>query len=373
MEIEQKLSKDIQNICSCAGIPYIDVLCSKEDKQVFRYTSGDNVTGKERLQMYSCSKPITALAAMILVEKGKLSLDDEVEKYLPEIEEAFLLSDSGEKISPKNKMKVRHLLTMTAGFTYDLKTRSVRQIIENNRKAKLRDFIKAFVASPLSFEPGERFQYSLCHDVLAAVIEVVSGLRFSAFIQKYIFDPLGMKYSFFDNRRQDFLQMYEANEDGKIFLTDHKNPLIPTVEYESGGAGLTSTVEDYAKFARMLANDGVAASGKRIISSDFLKIMTNEQIEKMSIKNHFACIQGDDYGYGFGLRVRKVSTGWGLPKGEFGWDGAAGSYLMVDPINKISIVIGMNVMNWPYVFQNKHLEIVRLIYENCFRNGDGKE
>ena len=269
MKTEQKLSKGIQAICSCAGVPYIDVLCCKGDQQVFRYTLGDSITGKECLQMYSCSKPITALAAMILVEKGKLSLDDEVEKYLPEIKEAFLLNDLGEKISPKNKMTVRHLLTMTAGFTYDLKTRSVRQIIEKNKRAKLREFIEAFVASPLSFEPGERFQYSLCHDVLAAVIEAASGLRFSTFIQKHIFDPLGMKNSFFDNRSQPFLEMYEANADGKIFLTDHTNPLIPTVEYESGGAGLTSTVEDYSKFARMLANGGVAASGKRIISSDF--------------------------------------------------------------------------------------------------------
>ncbi|MBR6795040.1 MAG: serine hydrolase, partial [Clostridia bacterium] len=82
--------------------------------------------------------------------------------------------------------------------------------------------------------------------------------------------------------------------------------------------------------------------------------------------NQFTCLQGRDYGYGFGVRVRKVATDWGLPQGEFGWDGAAGSYLMIDPINKVSIVMGMNVKGWPSIFQDKHLEIVKLIYEKFF-------
>lgn len=368
MATSEKISQEIEKICAQTGIPYIDVLCHREGKQIFRYIYGENATGKEQLQMYSCSKPVTAIAAMILIERGQLSIGDKVEKYLPEIKNAFLLDGSGKKISPKNKMTIYHLLTMTAGFTYDIATPPILEVVKNNKEAKLRDFIRAFVSSPLSFEPGTSFLYSLCYDVLAAVIEVASGMQFSAFVQKNIFEPLKMTHSFFDNRALPFLQMYEADAKGNIHLSSGKNSLLPTAAYESGGAGLVSTVEDYSLFARMLANEGANAAGERIVSSDCLKQMASEQIGEMSLNNQFTCIQGDDYGYGFGVRVRKNRTNWGLSKGEFGWDGAAGSYLMVDPVHKISIVIGMHVMSWPYIFTGKHLEIVRLIYENCFQD-----
>lgn len=195
---------------------------------------------------------------------------------------------------------------------------------------------------------------------------MVSGKKFSSFVQENIFDPLGMQNSFFDNRPCSLLEMYMADSKGQIRLTDNKNYLLCTNEYESGGAGLVCTLDDYSIFAQMLANGGVSSTGKRIVGEKILHDMASEQIEQMSIKNQFTCIQGEDYGYGLGVRVRKVETEWGLPKGEFGWDGAAGSYLMVDPVHKISIVIGMHVRAWPFVFENKHLEIVKLIYKKFF-------
>ena len=362
----ETLGKSIDKICLRQGVPYMDILCCQGNDLVFSHAFGKNVDRKDYLQMYSCSKPITALAAMILIEKGKIFLDDIVEKYLPEVSKAFLLNEFGEKVSPKNKMTIRHLLTMTAGFSYSVQTEPIKTLIKNNKNAKLRDFISAFIASPLSFEPGERFQYSLCHDVLAAVIEVVSGKRFSSFVQEEIFAPLDMRDSFFDNRPCSLLEMYIADNNGQVRLTDNKNYLLCTNEYESGGAGLVCTLNDYSIFARMLANGGISSNGKRIVGEKILHDMASEQIEQMSIKNQFTCIQGEDYGYGLGVRVRKVETEWGLPKGEFGWDGAAGSYLMVDSVQKVSIVIGMHVRGWPSVFQNKHLEIVRLIYEKFF-------
>lgn len=361
------LKENIKNICLQQGIPYMDIICFQGNELIFEYSFGKNGDSQDYLQMYSCSKPITALAAMILVEKGNICLDDPVEQYLPEVSKAFLLNELGEKVSPKNKMTIRHLLTMTAGFSYNLQTEPIKALIRKDKNAKLRDFISAFVASPLSFDPGMQFQYSLCHDVLAAVIEVVSGKSFSAFVQESIFEPLNMRNSFFDNRTCSLLEMYIADNNGQVRLTDNKNYLLCTREYESGGAGLVCTLKDYSIFAQMLANGGVASNGKRIINEKILRSMASEQIGKMSIKNQFTCIQGEEYGYGLGVRVRKVETDWGLPKGEFGWDGAAGSYLMVDPIKKISIVIGMHLRAWPFVFQNKHLEIVRLIYEKFFQ------
>ncbi len=356
------LEKSIEKICVEQGVPYMDVICYQADEKIFEYTFGKEEKGNEYLQMYSCSKPITALATMILIERGQLCLDDAVEKYLPEISNAFLLNETGEQVAPKNKMSVRHLLTMTAGFTYNLQTEPIREAIRKNKNAKLRDFISAFVATRLSFEPGKKFQYSLCHDVLAAVIEVVSGKSFSSFVQETIFAPLGMCNSFFDNRDCPLSKMYVVDNNGQVCLTDNINSLLLTNDYESGGAGLVCTIEDYSIFAKMLANGGLSSTGKRIVDEKILREMASEQIGQLNIENQFTCVQGSDYGYGFGVRVRKVATDWGLPQGEFGWDGAAGSYLMIDPINKVSIVIGMNVRNWPRIF-DKHLEIVKLIYK----------
>ena len=360
----QALKGKIDKLCMKQGVPYMDILCYRENDLIFSYSFGEKGDGEEYLQMYSCSKPITALAAMILIEKGKMFLDDMVEKYLPEVSNAFLLNSFGEKVAPKNKMTIRHLLTMTAGFSYNMQTDPIQALIRKNKHAKLRDFIAAFVESPLSFEPGEQFQYSLCYDVLAAVIEVASGKSFSAFVQETIFKPLDMQKSFFDNQRCPLLEMYIADANGYVQLTDNKNYLLCTEEYQSGGAGLVCTLKDYSIFAQMLANGGISLNGIRIVGEEVLRDMVSEQIEEMSIKNQFTCIQGEEYGYGFGVRVRRTETEWGLPKGEFGWDGAAGSYLMVDPVHKISIVIGMNVRAWPFIFENKHLEIVKYIYEN---------
>lgn len=354
----------INNICLSAKIPYCDVICYKGKKELLRYVYGENATRKVFLPMYSCSKPITAFAVMMLIERGMLNLDDEVEKFIPEVKKCFLVNEHGNKYMPMTKMTVRHLLTMTAGFTYDIGTMPICELKRENPKATLQEFILAFVSSPLAFEPGKRFEYSLCYDVLAAVIEKVVKNKFSVFVGENIFKPLGMNDSFFDNRKVDFQQSFIVGRDGVIRKCGNENDLIFTHNYESGGAGLISTVNDYSKFARCLLSKGVAENGTRILSEKFVKMMSSEQIENVSVKNSFTCVQGKDYAYGFGVRVRKIATNWGLGKGEYGWDGAAGSYLMVDPVREVSVVIGMNLLNWPNVFIGKHLEIVRAIYEN---------
>ncbi|MBE6607861.1 MAG: beta-lactamase family protein [Ruminococcaceae bacterium] len=364
MMTENKISKRIDEIRASVNVPYLEVICNKNGETVYKDIFGYDIPENTYLQMYSCSKPVTAFAAMLLVDEGKLSLDDDVAKYLPEINNAFIIDENNVRKNPKNKMKVRHLFTMTAGFTYDFNAAPIKELAAKDPKASLRDFIGAFVNSPISFEPGEKFQYSLCHDVLAAVVEVASGERFSEFVKKRIFDPLGMKDSFFDNKKVPFAKMYTLDAEDKIVPTGNENGLIFTENYESGGAGLVAAIEDFSKFSRMLAAKGLTPDGTRLISEEAFELMRSEQIGQMSIKNKFVCAQGKDYGYGLGVRVRMVDTPWGLPKGEFGWDGAAGSYIMADPANNISIVIGMHLMSWYRIFAGKHLEIVRALYEN---------
>ena len=356
----------IEEVRKKAGVPYLDVVCYQSHNEVFRYTSGEGVTGKELLYMYSCGKPVTVVAALRLVDEGKMSLDDLVCAYLPEVERAFILDERGGQVRVGDKMTIRHLFTMTAGFTYDLSTQPIRELVEFNEGAALRDFIAKFVATPLSFAPGQKFQYSLCHDVLAAVVEVVTGKRFSEYVQEAVFAPLQMVNSRFDNQEKCVADVYMATADKRVEKIDEGKILIPAPNYESGGAGLVSTVEDYIRFADALACGGVSADGYSVLSKAGVKALATKQVENISVKNTFTCVQGEDYGYGLGVRVRQNPTAWGLPIGEFGWDGAAGSYVMVDPEREISIFMGMHVRNWPEVFTGKHLEIVKAIYKEFF-------
>jgi CubicO group peptidase (beta-lactamase class C family) len=365
--MKMRIQEFIEHLRKETGVAYIDVICKEKHKTVFRYVSGNGVTGKEQLYMYSCSKVITVVAALRLVEEGKISLEDKVCKYLPEIEKAFIAEENGEKRIVGQDMTLRHLFTMSAGFTYNLATEPIIKLAkESNGQAVLRDFISKFVETPLSFCPGARFQYSLCHDVLAAVVEVVTGKRFSAYIQESIFTPLGMRNSCFDNSEQGVFETYAATEAGEIYLDTQGKLLMPTKAYESGGAGLVSTVEDYSRFADALACGGVAENGYQVIKKETLELLRAEQFKGLSLNNGFTCVQGNDYGYGLGVRVRTAETQWGLPKGEFGWDGAAGSYVMVDPKREVSVFIGMNILNWPAVFAGKHLQIVERLYQQFF-------
>ena len=362
-----KIQKFIEQLRKETGLTYIDVICKEKHKTIFRYLSGDGVTGKEQLYMYSCSKVITAVAALRLVEAGKISLEDKVCQYLPEIEKAFILEENGEKRTVGQAMTIRHLFTMTAGFTYNLKTEPIIKLAnESNGKAVLRDFIPKFVETPLSFFPGERFQYSLCHDVLAAVIEVVTGKRFSVYVKEAIFEPLGMCNSYFDNSEQGVFDVYAASPTGEIHLDENGKLLLPTKAYESGGAGLSSTVEDYSLFAEALACGGTGKNGYQVIKKETVALLCSKQLDGLSLNNAFTCIQGDDYDYGLGVRIRNKDTAWGLEKGEFGWDGAAGSYVMVDPKREVSVFIGMHVLDWPTIFMEKHLQIVEQLYKEFF-------
>jgi CubicO group peptidase (beta-lactamase class C family) len=202
--------------------------------------------------------------------------------------------------------------------------------------------------------------------VLAAVVEVAAGQRFSSYVKETIFDPLGMQNSYFDNSEEGMYEMYTALETGEIRLDEQGKLLLPTKAYESGGAGLASTVEDYSIFADALACAGQGENGYQLIKKETLDLLCTEQFKSLSLDNGFTCVQGDDYGYGLGVRIRSKDTEWGLEKGEFGWDGAAGSYVMVDPKREVSVFIGMNVLNWPAVFVGKHLQIIEQLYKELF-------
>ena len=349
-------------------IPYIDILVKKEHQTLLRYYDSreKNVTGKENVFLFSCTKPMTVACALRLVEEGKLSLDDEVAKYLPAYANTFL--KNGEK--SKKKMTIRHLFTMTGGLSYRLPQGVKDFLVETQSKAGTIEIVSQFVKEPLQFEPGERFEYSFCHDVLAAVVEVVSGKRFSEYIHDVIFMPLCMQgMGFHTEQLLKMAKLYQAKETGEIIEIPVENELIFGENYDSGGAGVIGNVEDYARFVDVMACGGESENGYRLLKKETVELLRQETTASLGIENSFTCVQGGEYGYGLGVRVRKKQTDWGLPIGEFGWDGAAGTYIMADPVNKISVVIGMHLRGWPNVFRGEHLRLVQCVYEDMKAEG----
>lgn len=364
VEAQEYLHALVERKC----IPYLDVCAYKDHKELWRWYGGDgreSVTGKEKILLYSATKPITAVCAMRLFEEGKLSLDDAVEKWLPAYKDAFILDEKGNICAPTTKMRIRHLLTMSAGLTYDYASYPIAETIAKNAgKEDTQTIVGAYIKKPLAFEPGERFEYSLCHDVLAAVIERASGESFSSYMRKIVFEPLGMTHSNFPNNMSGIVAQYTCLNEGNITKDLKEDPFWFRFgkDYESGGAGVASTMEDYIRFADTLACGGKSVNGYRLLKENTIKELYQQQLPSITIKNNFWCVQGGDYGYGMGVRTRMETTEWGLPEGEFGWDGAAGSYLMVDPVHHISIVITMHLTSWPNTFIGEHLQIVEKIY-----------
>lgn len=359
------VKKLIDSLIKEKGLPYIDVCAWQAHKPVFRYgyNREGEVTGKEPLFLYSATKPMTVVCAMRLIQEGKLALDEPVSKYLPAYARAYTQNEKGERVALKEPMRIWHLFTMTAGLTYNTKTPSIVALQKSNPLAGTVDFVNTFVDEPLSFPCGERFQYSLCHDVLGAVIERASGKRFSEYMNETLFSPLGMRDTAFHlDTAREMTKQYMANVDGSIEEMARENSLVFGANYDSGGAGLCGCVDDYILFADALACNGEAYNGHRILEKSSLDALTDTRVGEISMKNSYTCVQGHDYGYGLGVRVRMKDTDWGLQKGEFGWDGAAGTYLMVDREKQISVVIGMHVRSWPHVFTGEHLRIVEALY-----------
>ena len=297
-----------------SGNPGCDILIQQDAQTVYRKQFGFsdihkriNRGEKEHYRLYSCTKLLTVTGAMRLVESEKLSLDAPVSDYLPSFRNAFLLKN-GTRIPIHRPITVHHLFTMTAGLDYRFDKPPILQLFDRNSKTvSLQDFADAAIQSPLLFEPGERFQYSICHDILGAVVEQVTGCRFSDYLYQTIFDPLGMHETFFRASLPSDIKLaplYRYQEDPctMIRADAEKDPLFGD-RFESGGAGVVSTVTDYGKFAQALSNNGLAANGYRLLKPETVRLMHTDQLESSSDRTPFCCASGEGYSYGFGVRT----------------------------------------------------------------------
>ncbi len=343
------------------GMPLCGVTVRKNHEKLFEY--GVNITNDQRLFLYSCSKPLTIAGVMRLYERGLIGLDDPVSRYLPAYADAFVMKD-GAKEKPDTVMTIRHLMTMTAGLNYDLNTEAIRRTIAEGKTDTI-SIVNAFVESPLDFSPGAKYQYSLAHDVLAAIAEVVSGKPFHEYMHDEVFAPLGMTSTSYRWQEEEIAPQYRFDAETRAYVEVPRTCVYRlAADYDSGGAGIVSTLADLSLFVDAMACGGTAATGYQLLKPETIDLMRTEQLPSVAKKPDFLCPAGPDYGYGLGVRTRvRMDGGENSGYGEFGWDGAAGCFELADPANGVSIAFVTHVMGWPSIRNEFHLPIRNSVYE----------
>lgn len=343
------------------GIPFYDCIVMKDGKCVYRHMDGYldkknqiRPTGKEMYHIYSCSKLITCTAALQLWEKGLFKLDDELCRYMPEFENMFIQTADGRK-KAENKITIRHLFTMTAGFSYNLNSTQLEKCKrETEGRCPTREVMKYLAKEPLLFEPGYRWEYSLCHDVLAVLVEILSEQQFSEYVRKNIFEPCKMEHSTFavtEEIRNELCPHYGYNGECKtIEMCEKKNAFKLGTEYESGGAGCVSTVEDYIKFLEAIRT-------YQLLKKDTVDMLTTNQLtqEQRDMDTYWV---RDKRGYGLGQQCQTEDN----PRPDFGWGGAAGAHYFVDRENGITVYLGTQILGFEK-YQKARGELTEIIQE----------
>ena len=357
-----------------AGIPSVDCIVYQDHKQIYRHMNGTvdgaktkKVQANQRYLMFSMTKVQTMTAIMQLVEQGRLSLEDEVGKYLPAYRRLMVEKDGGVE-ELKTPMKIWHLLSMQSGLDYDLNRPGIQRVLkEKGQQATTREIVDAMVETPLKFVPGTHFLYSLSHDVAAAVLEVVTGMRFGEYLKKNLWEPLEMQDTFFAKPQNDGLErlarQYIANEKGIVPMEQTCNYQLSEC-YESGGAGLVSCTEDYAKLADALSCGGESANGIRILKAETVELIKKNLLCEDAIRDIEVSMGRKGYGYGCGMQVlmKPEMIGSAAPAGIFGWDGAAGSCIQMDTVSKTSIVYVQHVRNCGMAYGVIHPKLRELVF-----------
>ena len=367
------LMKDFMDRLTAWRIPGNSISVCIDNKEVFSYQSGYESLekgikmGNDKLfNIYSCSKPLTVAAALGLYEKGYFLLDTPLYDFIPEYRNVCVKDENGNIEKAKNPITMRHLFTMTAGLTYNSSTPAFEKARKlTDGKMNTLTVAKCIAEDPLSFEPGTRWQYSLCHDVLAATVEAISGKKFRDYVKENIFDVLGMtetyyhnddvidriaeQYRFENSDETDIVKLQSsanAGNGGRVVNVGKRVSHVYGSEYDSGGAGITTSVSDYSKFVSALANGGIGANGGQILSSTTIELMRTNQLSEAQAVN-FSWSQLKGYGYGLGVRtlVDRAKSGTCGSIGEFGWGGAAGATVLVDPDLKLSMFYAHHMLN----------------------------
>lgn len=328
----------------------------------------------------SQTKAITSVAVMMLFEEGKFLLDEPISKYIPAFAHPKVIDLYNEKdttyttVPAKREITIRDLLTHTSGIEYaQIGSPRMNAIYAKSKipggfvadKIRLADAMDRLGKLPLTHQPGEKWTYGLNIDVLGYLVEKVSGKTLDQFFKERIFDPLGMKDTYFyipATKQNRLVAVYTPDKQGHLVRWSAST--LPGIDvdypktagtYFSGGAGLSSTIKDYATFLQMMLNGGVY-NGQRLLARHTVEMMTENQIGDLYIN-----ADKDKFGLGFGITTPASSTKLGISPGSFAWGGFYGTLYWVDP--KEHLVCLLFVQNWPFPHNAIQDKFRALVYQ----------
>lgn len=377
-----KVSDYIRNEVATGKIPGAILLLQQHGKPVYYENFGVrdiateiSMSADTIFRLYSMSKPITSVVAMMLVEEGRLSLDDPVSKYIPAFAgmKVGIERKAGDgkvslNLEPQERpVTVKDLLRHTAGLPYGFYGGGlVRELHAAanlfNSDLSNADFVAKIATLPLAEQPGRVWDYGFATDVLGRVVEVISGKTLLEFEKERLLDPLGMtETAFYVADPAKFARIAEPMpEDRSISPTTEVRDIRRPVTWESGGAGMVGTVGDYARFAQMLLNGGTF-EGRRYLKAETVALMASDHIgAETGIARDQNYYPGGSSGFGLGFAVRtSVPPGTSWPLGEYRWDGVGGTFFFIDPEDDL---FGIFMVQTPSQRGRIQFELKTLIY-----------
>ncbi|OWA36802.1 serine hydrolase [Saccharibacillus sp. O16] len=359
----ERLEQTLRNSIEKGEIAGGNMMVLKDGEEIFYHEDGMADVEKERpiaqdsiFRLYSMTKPITAAAIMMLLERGEIDLFDPVSFYIPGFRDQKVVKN-GELTSALREVNIQDLLNMTSGLVYggeDLAGRHTDELfrdlgsrLHGESPMTTLEFANRLGQGPLSFEPGSHWAYGTSADVLGAIIETVSGQSFGTFLWKEIFEPLGMRDTGFwltEEQQERLVTVYQTDGQGELSpYTDSHLGVLNRMDrepaFESGGAGLASTIVDAAKFTTMLLNGG-CLNDVRLLNTKTVEKMTSPGLTTWQQKGFDGWHSLVGHSYGSQMRILTDAGRAGMigSVGEYGWDGWLGAYFTNSPQDNLTFL-----------------------------------
>jgi CubicO group peptidase (beta-lactamase class C family) len=357
MTLKERADSLLRNAADAGDVPGVIALATNRNGTIYAAAFGKRALGEDAPMttdtvawIASMTKALTGAAAMQLVDQGKLDLDSPASKWVPDVASAQVLdgfdaAGQPRTRAPKRPITLRHLLTHTAGFSYEIWNDDIVKYQTARGIPGITTCENAALRTPLLFDPGERWEYGINIDWAGKMVEAVSGKRLGAYLKDHVFAPLGMNDTAFKitpAMRGRLAKLHQRGDDDKLTAIDLELPQEP--EFEMGGGGLYSTVGDYAKFVRMILNRGKGDAGQ-VLKPETVDLMSRNNIGDTRVtmlktvmpplSNDAEFFPGMPKGWGLSFQINHEKAPTGRPAGSLMWAGLANSYYWIDPTNGI--------------------------------------
>jgi CubicO group peptidase (beta-lactamase class C family) len=353
MNLKPSLDSILGRAADAGDVPGVVAMVTDREHTLYAGAFGKRALGQEApmtadsvVWIASMTKALTGAAAMQLVEQGRLELDAPASRYAPRLADARVLEgfDAAGKPrlrAPRRPVTLRHLLTHTAGFGYEFWSEDVGRYLEATGTPGIISCTEAALSSPLLFDPGERWLYGINIDWAGRMVEQVSGMKLGAYLQRHLFEPLGMSDTAFRitaSMRARLAKIHQRNDDGSLVAGDLEIEQAP--ENEMGGGGLYGTAGDYLRFVRMILNDGVGDEGRRVLKAETVQQMSRNAMGETRVTllktaappltNDAEFFPGLEKSWGLSFQINEQKAPTGRPAGGLMWAGLANTYYWID-------------------------------------------